>query len=68
MEEQLGTRINTEPRRGGGLLRPETVAVACPFCRVMVSDGVAAIQADGRADGVEVRDVAQLLLRAVKSA
>jgi Fe-S oxidoreductase len=35
--------------------------VACPFCRVMVSDGVAA-----RGSDTSVIDVAQVLLRSVK--
>ncbi len=37
------------------------VAVACPFCRIMVGDGMVARQSD-----VEVLDVAQVLLRNVK--
>jgi Fe-S oxidoreductase len=36
--------------------------VACPFCRVMVSDGVTAKGSD-----TNVIDVAQVLLRSVKS-
>jgi Fe-S oxidoreductase len=39
------------------------VAVGCPFCRVMVSDGVNARQSE-----IEVLDVAQALLRTVKPA
>ena len=39
----------------------EEVAVGCPFCRVMVSDGVNARQSE-----IEVLDVAQALLRTVK--
>jgi hypothetical protein len=39
----------------------DEVAVACPFCRVMVGDGMVARQSD-----VEVLDVAQILLRSVK--
>ena len=38
------------------------IAVGCPFCRVMVSDGVT-----GRAASVEVLDVAQALLRSIKN-
>jgi Fe-S oxidoreductase/nitrate reductase gamma subunit len=34
----------------------KTVAVACPFCLVMVTDGMAAAEAD-----VEVRDIAEIL-------
>ena len=40
----------------------ETVAVACPFCRTMISDGLTV----ENAEDVQVQDVAQLLLRAVK--
>ena len=35
-----------------------TVAVSCPFCRVMISDGIAASSAN---DSVQVRDVAEIL-------
>ena len=44
-----------------GVSGAEEVAVACPFCRVMVGDGMVARQSD-----VEVLDVAQILLRSVK--
>jgi Fe-S oxidoreductase len=43
------------------------IATGCPFCRVMLSDGLTAEQADGRApESVEVLDVAQLLLESVR--
>jgi Fe-S oxidoreductase len=67
MEERIGTRVNTT--RTTELLDTGAaeVATGCPFCRVMISDAVTSIQADGGAAGVEVADVAQLLLRAVRS-
>ena len=37
------------------------VAVGCPFCRVMISDGMTA-----RSSNIEVLDVAQRLLLSVK--
>jgi Fe-S oxidoreductase len=37
------------------------LAVACPFCRVMTSDGM-----NAKESAVEVLDVAQVLLRSVK--
>jgi Fe-S oxidoreductase len=47
----------------------DQVAVACPFCRVMLGDSLTAKQADGSAPGsVEVVDVAQMLLAAVRRA
>jgi len=39
----------------------------CPFCSVMMSDAVAAKQQNGQAEGVEVTDVARLMLQAAKS-
>lgn len=81
MEETIGTRINnnrtdealqviettnssagnaTGDRAGGA------IATACPFCRVMLSDGVTAAQSEGRGADVEVLDVAQLLLAGVQ--
>ncbi len=68
MEENLGTRVNENRTAEAVATGAETVAVACPFCRVMISDGVTGLQQDGSAEGVEVMDVAQLLLRSVKSA
>ena len=44
----------------------KTIAVGCPFCSVMLNDAVTARQAEGIAQGVEVLDVATLLLEASK--
>ena len=66
MEENLGTRVNANRTAEAVATGAEKVAVGCPFCRVMISDGVTGLQQDGGADGVEVMDVAQLLLRSVK--
>ncbi|WP_022926019.1 (Fe-S)-binding protein [Serinicoccus marinus] len=66
MEEKLGTRINlnrTEEALGTGADR---IAIGCPFCRVMLSDGLTQKQAEGTGEQVEVVDVAQMLLAAVR--
>ena len=62
MEEKLGTRINLSRVDEAIDTGAQEVAVACPFCRIMVGDGMVARQSD-----VEVLDVAQVLLRNVKS-
>jgi Fe-S oxidoreductase len=62
MEEKLGTRINLNRVDEAITTGAQEVAVSCPFCRVMVSDGVT-----GRGSDVAVLDVAQALLRTVKS-
>jgi len=58
MEEKLGSRINLNRVDEAIETGADQVAVACPFCRVMVSDGMSARQSE-----VEVLDVAQRLLR-----
>jgi heterodisulfide reductase subunit B len=67
MEERIGTRINLERTAEAVATGAERIATACPFCRVMLGDGVTQHQADGKAgEDVEVVDVAQLLLEAVR--
>ena len=61
MEENLGSRINLNRVDEAIATGAPEVAVACPFCRIMVGDGMTARQSD-----VEVLDVAQVLLRSVK--
>jgi Fe-S oxidoreductase len=61
MEEKIGERINLSRVDEAIATGVDEVAVACPFCRVMVTDGMTARESD-----VEVLDVAQALLRAVK--
>ena len=61
-EEKLGSRINMNRVDEAINTGAQEIAVGCPFCRVMISDGVT-----GRAADVEVLDVAQALLRTVKT-
>jgi len=67
MEESIGTRINetrTDEALGTGA---EVVSAACPYCIVMLTDGVATRKQQGKADeSVRVADVSDLLLRSVK--
>ena len=66
MEEKLGSRINLNRTDEALATGAQRVAVGCPFCRVMLSDGLTARQAEGRFEQVEVVDVAQMLLAAVR--
>ena len=66
MEEKLGTRINTNRTEEAIATGAERIAIGCPFCRVMISDGLTAKQSEGQAESVEVVDVAQMLLAAVR--
>ncbi len=65
MEEHIGKRINHDRVDEALATGASTVAVACPFCRVMVTDGVNDRQEAAGREGVDVRDVAQLLLESL---
>jgi Fe-S oxidoreductase len=67
MEERIGQRINQNRTEEAVATGADQIAVACPFCRVMLSDGLTTMQASGAArEEVEVLDVAQLLLASVR--
>src|SRR5581483_2546923 len=64
MEEHIGKRVNNE-RVDEALMTVSDggkIATACPFCRVMMTDGLTDRQDSGKGENVEVLDVAQLLL------
>ena len=65
----IGTRVNqnrTDEAIGTGA---DKIAVACPFCSVMLHDGVTvrSQEADGDKPLAEVLDVASLLLQSVRT-
>ncbi|GHH28372.1 heterodisulfide reductase-related iron-sulfur binding cluster [Streptomyces lanatus] len=67
MEESLGERINMNRSTEAVGTGADQIVVGCPFCQVMLSDGVTALQAKDEArEEVEVLDVAQMLLASVK--
>ncbi len=65
MDEKLGTKINTNRTEEALATGADRIAIGCPFCRVMLSDGLTEKQAAGEREEVEVVDVAQMLLAAV---
>jgi len=66
MEERTGTRINAERAAEAVATGAGTIATACPFCTVMLGDGVAAQSGADGAGSPRVVDVAQLLLERVR--
>jgi len=60
MEEDRGTRINAERTRQVLETGATTVATACPFCMVMLTDGLAAAP-DGAGSGVNAMDISEVL-------
>ena len=59
--EERGTQINEERAREAASTGAETLAVACPFCTVMLDDGVRQTGGDLR-----VADVSTLLLESIE--
>ena len=67
MEENTGERINLNRTKEAVETGADQIAVGCPFCRVMLSDGLTNQQSKGEArEEVEVLDVAQMLLASVR--
>jgi Fe-S oxidoreductase len=69
--DTLAIAASTSPRPtsnggSGGTPAGGTIAVGCPFCRTMISDGLTEKQNVGQGENVQVQDVAQMLLAAVK--
>jgi Fe-S oxidoreductase len=60
MEEHIGKRVNMERTDEASATGADVLGVACPFCMVMLDDGVKAKKSD-----MEVLDVAQVVARAV---
>ncbi len=66
MEEKLGSRINQNRADEAIATGAQAIAVGCPFCNVMLNDGVINAQQGGLGEGVLVQDVAQIMLAATK--
>ena len=62
MEEHIGKRVNTERTEEALDTGASKIATGCPFCRVMMTDGVDEVSAARDVEKAEVLDVAQLLL------
>jgi len=61
MEEHTGERINLTRVKEALEEKPDTICVACPYCLTMFEDGLK----DVNAEGVRVRDVAEVMAEAV---
>ncbi len=58
MEESIGTRINVVRVEQALPKTPATIATACPYCAVMMADGVSALEKVGE---IATRDIAELV-------
>lgn len=62
MEEKIGKRINIERAEEVMTTHAETVAAVCPFCNIMLDDGLKEISST-----VPVKDIAEILDQATDS-
>ena len=58
MEERLGKKVNLDRVDEALAVGTDVVGVGCPFCHVMLGDGIAERGADA---DIKVRDLAQIL-------
>jgi len=63
LEEKIGTRINIARVEQALPQSPQVIATACPYCAVMMYDGVSAL---GKTDAIAVRDIAELVVEAMQ--
>ena len=64
MEETIGSRINETRTEEAIMTGASTVATNCPFCMTMISDG---ITSKGKSESMQAKDVAELVLEAMKA-
>jgi Fe-S oxidoreductase len=64
MEETTGKKVNTERAQEAIATGAGRIAVACPFCYVMLDDGV---KGEGKDEEVLVSDIAEVVLEALES-
>jgi len=62
MEETIGRRINVLRTEQALECSPAVIATACPYCAVMIGDGIKAL---GTEDRAKVQDVAELVAAAL---
>jgi len=63
MEETLGKRINVERAEEALAQKPDVIAAGCPYCQVMLSDGV---NSKGEGEKVKVLDVAEVIANSLR--
>ncbi|MDP9335944.1 MAG: heterodisulfide reductase-related iron-sulfur binding cluster [Actinomycetota bacterium] len=64
MEESTGKKVNTERSQEAIATGATRIAVACPFCYVMLDDGV---KGEDKDEEVRVQDIAEILWEAIEN-
>jgi Fe-S oxidoreductase len=63
MEEKIGTRVNVNRTEEILATGADVAAVACPFCTIMITDGV---KAKNMEEKVQILDVAEVIAKSLK--
>jgi len=63
MEETVGKRCNIERTEELVSLSPDIIALNCPFCMTMLTDGIKAMD---KVDEIQVKDISEILLENVE--
>jgi Fe-S oxidoreductase len=64
MEETIGTRINVLRAEQALDRRPRVIATACPYCAVMIDDGLKALNREAE---IVNKDIAELVAESLTS-
>ena len=62
LDERIGRRINVVRVEQALPANPEIIATACPYCAVMVGEGLATLQAD---TSTRTLDIAELVAQSL---
>lgn len=62
MEEKIGKRINVERTEEALALKPKVIAAGCPYCQVMITDGV---NEKAESANVKVMDLAEIIVEKI---
>ena len=62
MEEDIGERINNARTKQAIAVKADTIAVGCPFCLTMMSDGIKDQQ---MSETMQAWDLAELVVKAM---
>jgi Fe-S oxidoreductase len=57
MEEEPDKRVNIRRVEQALETKPDTVAVACPYCMTMIDDGLKAKEMEGKVEALDVMEL-----------
>ena len=68
MEETIGERINLLRTKQALALEPRVIATACPYCAVMIGDGLKALDPGDRVQALDIAELVAVAMQRTVSA